>query len=212
MTVMMKDDVFSMYRKYVDEDNIIFGKFINSKLNYILVSIMEEVKIIEKKQYESISEDDINNIVSILMKLSLIARIDLIKCMESINGKDLSFIKQLKYSKQIIDYSLKIIVRLLINIKNEDMNFDNIEALKNNDSISHSNRVFFNIIKFIKYYNKSINNNLVIDVRNNFKDKYLKYYKNIFKKFHIKKNISQLEHVYKHGLREILFNEIVNIS
>ena len=147
MTVMMKDDVFSMYRKYVEEDNIIFGKFINSKLNYILVSIMEEVKIIEKKQYESISEDDINNIVSILMKLSLIARIDLIKCMESINGKDLSFIKQLKYSKQIIDYSLKIIVRLLINIKNENIDFDNIEALKNNDSISHSNRVFFNIIK-----------------------------------------------------------------
>ena len=97
MTVMMKDDVFSMYRKYVEEDNIIFGKFINSKLNYILVSIMEEVKIIEKKQYESISEDDINNIVSILMKLSLIARIDLIKCMESINGKDLSFIKQVKW-------------------------------------------------------------------------------------------------------------------
>ena len=212
MTVMMKDDVFSMYRKYVEEDNIIFGKFINSKLNYILVSIMEEVKIIEKKQYESISEDDINNIVGILMKLSLIARIDLIKCMESIKEKDLSFIKQLKYSKQLIDYSLKIIVRLLINIKNENIDFDNIEALKNNDSISHSNRVFFNIIKFIKYYNDSINNNLVLDVRNNFKDKYLKYYKNIFKKFHIKKNISQLEHVYKHGLREILFNEIVNIS
>lgn len=53
MTVMMKDDVFSMYRKYVEEDNIIFGKFINSKLNYILVSIMEEVKIIEKNSMKA---------------------------------------------------------------------------------------------------------------------------------------------------------------
>ena len=37
MTVMMKDDVFSMYRKYVEEDNIIFGEFINSKLKDILL-------------------------------------------------------------------------------------------------------------------------------------------------------------------------------
>lgn len=201
MTVMMKDDIFGMYRKYLEEGNIIFSDFINSKLRFILLSITKEVKIIEKKQYESITEKDINNIVDILMKLSLIARIYLIKCMESMKRKDLSFIRQLKYSKQLIDYSLKIIVKLLKNIYNKDIKLDNIEVLKNNDSISHSNRVFFNIIKFIKYYNDSIDNNLVIDIRNNFKSKYLKYYKNIFKKFHINRNITKLEHVYKCGLR-----------
>lgn len=53
--------------------------------------------------------------------------------------------------------------------------------LKNNDVISHSNRVFFTIIKFIKYYNDSINQNIVIDIKNNFKRRYSGYYRSILK-------------------------------
>ena len=204
MTEALKNnDLFSIYDNYL--------KDYNNSVNDILVSAVNETKRLEKNIHNS-SKEDIKNVEDILIKLSLAARMHLIQCFDSVKLRDLSFTRKLRYSKELIDYSLKVVIRYLKNIKNEDINFDNISILKNNDSISHSVRVFFTIIKFIKYYNECINNNIVFDIKNNFKKRYSGYYKSILKRFHINKNISKLEHIYKYGLREILFNEIINIS
>ena len=203
MTEALKNnDLFSIYDNYL--------KDYNNSVNDILVSAVNETKRLEKNIHNS-SKEDIKNVEDILIKLSLAARMHLIQCFDSVKLRDLSFTRKLRYSKELIDYSLKVVIRYLKNIKNEDINFDNISILKNNDSISHSVRVFFTIIKFIKYYNECINNNIVFDIKNNFKKRYSGYYKSILKRFHINKNISKLEHIYKYGLREILFNEIINI-
>ena len=212
MTAIMKDSLFSIYKNYFIEENLTLDEFINKQKNDALASIINEIKLIDKNEYDSISEKEIEDIGEILIKLSLIARMDLIKCINSIKNKDLSYVHKIRYSKELIDYALKSIIKLIKDTDNENINFSNITVFQNNDSISHTNRVFFTIIKFIKYYNEKINNNIVLDIRNNFKKDYLKYYKSIFKKFHIKKNISKLEHVYKYGLREILFNEMINIA
>ncbi|WP_157154007.1 hypothetical protein [Brachyspira murdochii] len=204
MTITYKNnDLFSIYDNYLKEDN--------TSVNNMLASAVNDIKKLEKNIHNA-SKQDIKSIGDILIKLSLAARMHLRQYTDSEKVKDLSFTNRLRYSKDIIDYSLKVIIRYLKNIKNEDINFNSIYLLKNNDVISHSNRVFFTIIKFIKYYNDSINQNIVIDIKNNFKRRYSGYYKSILKRFHINKNISKLEHVYKYGLREILFNEMINIS
>lgn len=204
MTATAKNNhLFSIYENYLKNDN--------TSLNDILSKAVSEVKILERNGYKkSTYNENIDNIQNIIIKLSLAARIHLIQCADSVKVKDLSFTNKLIYSRELIDYSLKVIIRYLKNMKNEDINF--ISTYQNNDVIFHSSRVFFTIIKFIKYYNNCINNNIVLDIKNNFKKRYSIYYKSILKRFHINKNISKLEHVYKYGMREILFNEMINLS
>ena len=54
---------------------------------------------------------------------------------------------------------------------------------------------------------KTIDNNIVSDIRQNFKNKYLKYYKSVLKKFNINNNINKLEDVYKYRFCEFLIDD-----
>ncbi|ASJ21045.1 hypothetical protein BHAMNSH16_05055 [Brachyspira hampsonii] len=214
MTAEIKENnnLFDLYKNYFNQTDLTLNNFTKLKKNELLSSLIKEVEEINSNR-GSISEKDFESIYYILIKLSIIARIDLIIVMNSIKNKDMSFRNSLKYSKDVIDLSLRIIVKLLNKMNSEDLNLYFKEYLVNNDDIiSHTNRVFITVVRFIKYYNDSIHNNIVIDIRKKFNKKYAYYYRSIFKKFNINKNVSKLEHVYKYGLRDMLFNEIINIS
>ena len=203
--------IFDAYKTYFKHDIFNLNDFSNVKRNCILSSLIREVKIINAKK-DSISEKEIEIIYDILIKLSIMARIDLAISMKSIKNKYTSFMSGIKRSKEVIDYILKIIIKLLYKLDEEQIISCYANKFIDNDSISHTGRVFIIAVRFMKYYNNSINNNIVSDIRKKFKNRYLKYYKDVLKKFKINKKITRLEHVYKNGLRDILFNELTNIS
>lgn len=209
ITTIKDNNLFDIYKMYFKHGD--FNDFSNVKRNHLLSSLIREIKIINTKK-DSISEKEIENIYDILVKLSIIARIDLIMAMKGIKSKDTSFIGGIKRSKEVIDYALKIIVKLLYKMNEEQITSHYTNKFIYNDSISHTSRVFIMAVRFMKHYNNSINNNIVSDIRKKFKNRYAKYYKNVLRKFNINKKITRLEHVYKNGLRDILFNELVNIA
>ncbi|WP_256097281.1 hypothetical protein [Brachyspira hampsonii] len=206
------NNLFDLYKNYFNQTDLTLNNFTKLKKNELLSSLIKEVEEINSNR-GSISEKDFERIYYILIKLSIIARIDLIMVMNSIKNKDMSFRNGLKYSKDVIDLSLRIIIKLLNKMDSEELNLYFKEySINNDDIISHTNRVFITVVRFMKYYNDSIHNNIVINIRKKFNKKYASYYRSIFRKFNISKNVSKLEHVYKYGLRDMLFNEIINIS
>ncbi|KLI25928.1 hypothetical protein [Brachyspira hyodysenteriae] len=210
MTMTIKDkNLLDAYKIYFNHDNL--NDFSNVKRNYILSSLIKEVKTINSKK-ESITDKEIETIYDILIKLSIMARIDLIMSMKSIKNKDTSFISGIKRSRDVIDYALKVIIKLLYKLDEQQIISCYSNKFIDNDSISHTSRVFIIAVRFMKYYNNSINNNVVSNIKKKFKNRYAKYYKNVLRKFNISKKITRLEHVYKSGLRDILFNELVNIA
>lgn len=211
IAVKNSDNLFNLYENYFDETDLTLNDFANLNKSELLSSLIKEAEYLNANKY-NISEKDIESIHYILIKLSIIARVDLITVMSSIKHKDISFRNSLKYSKSVIDCCLKIIIKLLSNMDSEQINLYCMDKFINNDIISHTSRVFITAIRFMKYYNSSINNNIIVDIRKKFNIKYAEYYRSVFDKFNINKKISKLEHVYKYGLRDILFNEIVNIS
>ena len=207
MTVSVINYTNKLSEIYGNNDDV-FSNIIIKKSNNILLSVKQDIMELKlKKDY--ITEKEIGDIYQILTKLSFVSRVNFIKCINDIKRKDFTLSKEIKNSKNIIDYSLKNIVKILMESENDIYIHKNF---LNNDIISHTNRVFFTIIKFIKYYNHSIDNNIVSDIKKNFKKRYLKYYKSVLKKFNINKNISKLEDVYKYGLREIFIKEIIEIA
>ena len=209
MTTIKDNNLFDIYKMYFKHGD--FNDFSNVKRNHILSSLIREVKMINIKK-DSVTEKEIENIYDILVKLSIVARIDLIMAMKSIKNKDTSFISGIKRSKDVIDYALKIIIKLLYKLDEKQIISCYTSKFIDNDSISHTNRVLIIAVRFMKYYNSSIDNNIVSDIKKKFKNRYLKYYKNVLRKFNINKKITRLEHVYKNGLRDILFNELANIA
>ncbi len=199
-----------IYGSSIINNDEFFSNIVVRKTNSLLLSIEKDINELKLRK-DHITVKEIDFMVHILTKLSFISRINLIKAMNDIKRKDFKFSKEIRNSKYIIDYTLKNIVKILIESKN-DIDLYNRAFLLNNDIISHTNRVFFTMIKFIKYYNNCIDNNIVSDIRQNFKNKYLKYYKSVLKKFNINNNINKLEDVYKYGLRELFRKEIVEIA
>ena len=212
MSISIKDNnLLDVYKNYFNQDDLTLNDFANIKRNQILSSMISEIDSINIKKND-ISEKEIDSIYYILVKISFIARIDLVMAMNSIKSRDRAFSRNIRYSRDIIDYVLRVIIKLLIRMDDEHIGLYYNNKFINNDSISHSNRVFIMLIRFMKYYNNSIDNNIVSEIRRNFKKKYAKYYKEVLYKFNINKKISKLEHVYKYGLRDVLFNEIINAA
>ena len=199
-----------IYGNSVINNDEFLGNIIIRKTNKLLLSAEEDMEKIKLKK-DNLSEEEVIDIIQILTKLSFISRVNLIKCTNDIKRRDFSHSSEIKNSKHIIDYILKNIAKILIE-SNKDIDIYNVKNFFYNDIISHTNRVFFTIIKFIKYYNHSINNNIVYDIKKNFKKRYSKYYKSVLKKFNIKKSANKLEDVYKYGLRELFVKEISDIA
>lgn len=195
--IIKNDDLFEAYKFYFKHNIFEMNR------EHILDSLLEEVKTADR---------DIENIYNILIKLSIIAKIDFITFMKEIKNKDDASIKNNKHSKEIIDYSLEVIIKLLNEMDDEEINSFYYDTFCYNENICHTARVFIMSVQFMKYYNNSIDNNIVLDIKREFKDKYAGYYEDVVKKFKMNKKITKLEHVYKDGLRDILFNEIINIS
>ena len=112
--------IFDAYKTYFKHDIFNLNDFSNVKRNCILSSLIREVKIINAKK-DSISEKEIEIIYDILIKLSIMARIDLAISMKSIKNKDTSFMSGIKRSKEVIDYILKIIIKLLYKLDEEQI-------------------------------------------------------------------------------------------
>ena len=184
MTAIKDNNLFDVYKMYFKHGD--FNDFSNVKRNHILSSLIREIKIINAKK-DSISEKELESIYDILVKLSIIARIDLIMAMKGIKSKDTSFIGGIKRSKDVIDYALKIMVKLLYKLDDDQITSHYTNKFIDNDSISHTSRVFIITVRFMKYYNNSINNNIVSDIRKKFKKRYSNYYKNVLRKFNISK-------------------------
>lgn len=137
MTAIKDNNLFDVYKMYFKHGD--FNDFSNVKRNHILSSLIREIKIINAKK-DSISEKELESIYDILIKLSIIARIDLIMAMKGIKNKDTSFVSGIKRSKDVIDYALKIMVKLLYKLDDDQITSHYTNKFIDNDSISHTSR------------------------------------------------------------------------
>lgn len=171
----------------------------------LLKPYVDELKLDSKAN--KISETMSSKIERILTGLGIISRLD--------------FIRYLKYMKtanktDIINPEIETIIASIMNsivtyLEKEyfsiDM-FDNLDLLNDSNILSHSNRVCILMIEFLYFYNNIFNKGLSNKLRQDYKNKYLEYYKYLFNKYNITTGMEKLERVYKLGIRKFTSSEI----
>ena len=139
-----------IYGSSIINNDEFFSNIVVRKTNSLLLSIEKDINELKLRK-DHITVKEIDFMVHILTKLSFISRINLIKAMNDIKRKDFKFSKEIRNSKYIIDYTLKNIVKILIESEN-DIDLYNRAIFLNNDiidslNVDDKNRVGFRFLK-----------------------------------------------------------------
>ncbi len=102
---------------------------------------------------------------------------------------------------------------ILLNKRYEKENmFNDTIGFTGCNIIDHSNRLFINTIEFMIFYNKNINMGILSKIRAKWKNKYMPYYTKVSRKNKFLKDVSKLDNIFKLGIRQFDYIEIVNMS
>lgn len=156
-----------------------------------------------------------NLIGEILIRLGLMIRINVIgnisKNTENHNNIYDSKKYNTNYEELMKSIAESTFVLLNKNYEKTDMLSDVI-GFTGCNIIDHSNRLFINTIEFMIFYNKNISMGLLSKIRAKWKNDYMPYYVKVSKKNKFIKDISKLDNIFKLGIRQFDYSEIVNIS
>ncbi|WP_300366106.1 hypothetical protein [Brachyspira sp.] len=84
-----------------------------------------------------------------------------------------------------------------------DNMFDNLDALKSDSTIGHTNRIFIMIIETIAFFNDKLNHGAANKLRIDFKKKYYKFAERIYQRYNIVSDSNTLDSNVKLGIRKI---------
>ena len=151
----------------------------------------------------------------ILIKLGLMQRINVISNIteNSENNNQLYNSKKYNINYEELIKSVAESAFILVNKKYEktDMLDDTI-GFTGYNIIDHSNRLFIHIIEFMIFYNKNINMGMLSKIRARWKNEYMSYYIKISKKYKFIKDTSKIDNIFKLGIRQFDYIEIVNMA
>ncbi|PCG18962.1 hypothetical protein [Brachyspira sp. G79] len=146
----------------------------------------------------------------LLIKLGLMQRINVIG---NISDNELfdSNNFNINYEELLRSVSESVFVLLNKPYEKNDM-FTNTIGFTGCNIIDHSNRLFINIIEYMIFYNKNINMGILSKIRAKWKNEYMQYYDKISKKNRFIKDTSKLDNIFKLGIRQFDYIEIVNMA
>ncbi|WPC37961.1 hypothetical protein PQQ32_00480 [Brachyspira hyodysenteriae] len=156
-----------------------------------------------------------NLIGEILIRLGLMIRINVIGNISENTEHHNNIYDSKKYNTNYEELMKSIaesaFVLLNKNYEKADMLSD-IIGFTGCNIIDHSNRLFINTIEFMIFYNKNISMGLLSKIRAKWKNDYMPYYAKVSKKNKFIKDISKLDNIFKLGIRQFDYSEIVNMS
>ncbi|MEI0606629.1 hypothetical protein R4K48_06655 [Brachyspira pulli] len=178
----------------------------NNRLS-LLKPYLDELKLDSKAN--KISSEMSSNIERILTGLGIISRLDFIRYLKYMKTPN-------KLSNGIIGSEIETTISSIMNsvvtyLEKEYFSadiFDGLDLLNDANILSHSNRVCILMIEFLYFYNNTFNKGLSNKLRQDYKNKYLDYYKVLFNKYNITTGMEKLEKVYKLGIRKFTGSEI----
>ncbi|WP_300754940.1 hypothetical protein [uncultured Brachyspira sp.] len=146
----------------------------------------------------------------ILIKLGLMQRINVIG---NISDNELfdSNNFNINYEELLRSVAESVFVLLNKPYEKNDM-FTNTIGFTGCNIIDHSSRLFINTIEYMIFYNKNINMGILSKIRAKWKNDYMQYYDKISKKNRFIKDTSKLDNIFKLGIRQFDYIEIVNMS
>lgn len=146
----------------------------------------------------------------ILIKLGLMQRINVIS---NISDNELfdSNNFNINYEELLRSVAESVFVLLNKPYEKADM-FTNTIGFTGYNIIDHSNRVFINTIEYMIFYNKNINMGILSKIRAKWKNEYMQYYDKVSKKNRFIKDTSKLDNIFKLGIRQFDYIEIVNMG
>uniref|UniRef100_UPI003F4B1958 hypothetical protein n=1 Tax=Brachyspira catarrhinii TaxID=2528966 RepID=UPI003F4B1958 len=151
----------------------------------------------------------------ILVRLGLMIRINVIGNISENNENYRTIYESTKYNTNYEELMKSIaestFVLLNKNYENPDM-FSDVIGFTGCNIIDHSNRLFINTIEFMIFYNKNISMGMLSKIRAKWKNDYMPYYVKVSKKNKFIKDISKLDNIFKLGIRQFDYSEIVNMS
>ncbi|ACN82813.1 hypothetical protein JQ824_02920 [Brachyspira hyodysenteriae] len=151
----------------------------------------------------------------ILIRLGLMIRINVIGNISENTESHRNIYESKKYNTNYEELMKSIaesaFVLLNKNYEKEDM-FSDVIGFTGCNIIDHSNRLFINTIEFMIFYNKNISMGMLSKIRAKWKNDYMPYYIKISKKNKFIKDISKLDNIFKLGIRQFDYSEIVNMS
>lgn len=152
----------------------------------------------------------------ILIRLGLMLRINVIGNISENNAENYKNIYDSKkynvnYEELMKSVAESTYVLLNKHYEKNDM-FSNVMGFTGYNMIDHSNRLFINTIEFMIFYNKNINMGMLSKIRAKWKNEYMPYYVKVSKKNKFIKDISKLDNLFKLGIRQFDYIEIVNMS
>ena len=151
----------------------------------------------------------------ILVRLGLMIRINVIGNISENNENHKTIYESKKFNTNYEELMKSVaestFVLLNKNYENPDM-FRNVVGFTGCNIIDHSNRLFINTIEFMIFYNKNISMGMLSKIRAKWKNDYMPYYIKVSKKNKFIKDISKLDNIFKLGIRQFDYSEIVNMS
>ncbi|EKV56018.1 hypothetical protein A966_11676 [Brachyspira hampsonii 30446] len=147
----------------------------------------------------------------ILVRLGLMIRINVIGNISE-NNENLKYKNyNTNYDELMKSIAESAFVLLNKNYEKPDI-FSNVIGFTGCNIIDHSNRLFINTIEFMIFYNKNISMGILSKIRAKWKHDYMPYYEKVSKKNKFIKDISKLDNIFKLGIRQFDYSEIINMS
>ncbi|PTY40602.1 hypothetical protein [Brachyspira hampsonii] len=147
----------------------------------------------------------------ILVRLGLMIRINVIGNISE-NNENLKYKNyNTNYDELMKSIAESAFVLLNKNYEKPDI-FSNVIGFTGCNIIDHSNRLFINTIEFMIFYNKNISMGILSKIRAKWKNDYMPYYEKVSKKNKFIKDISKLDNIFKLGIRQFDYSEIINMS
>ncbi|MBW5379794.1 hypothetical protein, partial [Brachyspira hampsonii] len=147
----------------------------------------------------------------ILVRLGLMIRINVIGNISENNENLKSKNYNTNYEELMKNIAESAFVLLNKNYEKPDI-FSNVIGFTGCNIIDHSNRLFIHTIEFMIFYNKNISMGMLSKIRAKWKNDYMPYYAKVSKKNNFIKDTSKLDNIFKLGIRQFDYSEIVNMS
>ncbi|WP_295162599.1 hypothetical protein [uncultured Brachyspira sp.] len=174
-------------------------------------SLISELETEENKDKFTLKSAKI--IGEILIKLGLMHRINVIGNISENTENGYDEIKKYNINYEELMKSVAESAFILLNKRYEKENmFNDTIGFTGCNIIDHSNRLFINTIEFMIFYNKNINMGILSKIRAKWKNKYMPYYTKVSRKNKFLKDVSKLDNIFKLGIRQFDYIEIVNMS
>ncbi len=174
-------------------------------------SLISELETEENKDKFTLKSAKI--IGEILIKLGLMHRINVIGNISENTENGYDEIKKYNINYEELMKSVAESAFILLNKRYEKENmFNDTIGFTGCNIIDHSNRLFINTIEFMIFYNKNINMGILSKIRAKWKNKYMPYYTKVSRKNKFLKDVSKLDNIFKLGIRQFDYIEIVKMS